>query len=167
MKLRNIYLLVLAVSVLSGCSKDDSSAPDVPAAPGDVLVFDQDVVMSGAEGTWRNPYVAMVENVYNSFSRETEYTTVMAEDYDFVKAVAHNHGKYVDACGNTDDMGMGEIFTMYKNALPPPYPELLAQTGTEGEDYTVTCDDPRLSACIEPLWGEIKRFKIKGNLRNQ
>jgi hypothetical protein len=137
------------------------------AAPGDVLVFDQDVVMSGAEGTWRNPYVAMVENVYNSFSRETEYTTVMAEDYDFVKAVAHNHGKYVDACGNTDDMGMGEIFTMFKNALPPPYPTLLAETGTEGEDYTITCDDPRLSACVEPLWGEIKRFKIKGNLRNQ
>ncbi len=137
------------------------------AAPGDILVFDEDVVMQGGEGTWRNPYVAVVENVQNTFSREAAYTQVMAEEYDYVKAVAHNHGKYVDACGNTDDLGMGEIFTMYKQALPPPYPALLAEVGSEGEDYTSTCDDPRMSACIEPLWGDIKRFKIKGNLRNQ
>ena len=137
------------------------------AAPGDVLIFDKDVVMRGDEGTWRNPYVAVVENVQNDFSREAAYSQVVAEEFDYVKAVAHNHGKYVDACGNTDDLGMGEIFTMYKQALPPPYPELLAETGTEGEDYTSTCDDPRMSACIEPLWNDIKRFKIKGNLRNQ
>jgi hypothetical protein len=130
------------------------------ATKGDILIFDQDVVMQGGAGTWRNPYVAYVKDVVNERSRATILNPAIAAtlnpEMDNIKISAFNHGKYVDACGNTDEMGMALDVTLYKSALPPPYPDILSTLGT----HTETCDDPRLSSCIEPYWNTVKRYFI-------
>ncbi len=130
------------------------------AIRGEILIFDQDVVMAGAPGTWRNPYVAFVKDVVNERSRAVIPNPTIAATLDpaldNIRISAFNHGRYVDACGNTDMLGMGPDFALYKEALPPPYPNLIQNL----QGATQTCDDPLLSSCIEPLWGNIKRMYL-------
>ncbi len=138
------------------------------AVKGEMLIYDSDIVMQGAPGTWRNPYVAFVKDAVNErFVNEIQNAAIAAtldRELDRVQVSAFNHGKYVDACGNTDDLGMGADYTMYKSRLPDDYDRFL-----DALDNVIpgkTCDDPRMSACVEPYWNNVKRYYISGDNRN-
>lgn len=111
------------------------------ALVGDIIIYDEDV--TGA----RNPYLAYVTETSN-------LTAGSPNKLDWVKAIGFNHGKFLDACGNSDTWGKGEEYTMYKNDLPPDIKDGLAAVGY----HTKSCDDPRLSACIENLWSDVKLY---------
>jgi hypothetical protein len=137
------------------------------AKPGDILIFDEEVVMAGGkrgdskgdDAVWRLPYVAYVTDANTNATREGG--AAANESPDMVRVVAHNHGKFPDACGNTQDMYMGESFTMYKDALPGFVTERLSKVG----EHTDKCVDPSLNDCIEPLWSTVKRYNIHADLR--
>lgn len=132
------------------------------AVKGEVLIYDQEVAPR------RNPYVAYVRNVVNdrlrdaTAARNPEIAQTLNPNKDYVQVTAFNHGKYVDACGNTDRLGMGADYTMYKSELPTYNNNLLEQFDT----VTKECEDPRLSACIEPLWGQVKRMYVSEHNKN-
>ncbi|MBY0354751.1 MAG: hypothetical protein K2Q12_03370 [Rickettsiales bacterium] len=153
------------------------------AMPGDILVFDKDVMMSGArrgngvgnDNVWRLPYVAYVTETDNATRRNggdgsggggggggggTPSDGVTGGP-EFVRVEAHNHGKFPDACGNTTDMFMGESFTMYKDSLPDWIEQRLSAVG----NHTNKCVDPALNDCIEPRWSQVKRYKIQEDIR--
>lgn len=119
------------------------------ALMGQILVFDDEIV----EGNGRLPYVAFVTETNNEITEGVEPH--------FVKAVAYNHGKFPDACANTEYWGQGEEYTMYKDTLPAYNQGLFEGVG----EHTETCDDPMNSFCIEPLWGDVKRYFPKDDLR--
>lgn len=142
------------------------------AEPGDVLVFDESVVMSGSQrgtGTgdknvWRLPFVAYVMEADNAKRRAGGSGGGVSAGPEFVKAVAHNHGKFPDACGNTLDMYMGESFNMYKDNLPDWVKERLKKVAPSS-NANDTCVDPSLNDCIEPKWSEVKRYNIHNDVR--
>lgn len=111
------------------------------ALVGDIIIYDEDVTKS------RLPYVAYVTETSNMNAGSTG-------SVDWVKAIAFNHGRFPDACGNTDAWGKGEEYTMYKNSLPYDVEKGLGTLGY----HTKYCDDPRLSACIENLWNDVKLY---------
>lgn len=125
------------------------------ARAGEILIFDQDVVQAGEPGTWRQPYLAFVTEVCNAGA------ACPPSPSHWVKAIAYNHGKFPDACGNTDNMEMGEEYTMYQGALPAYNQSLYAGVGP----HTTTCDDPSNSACTEQYWGTVKRYFPKDDQR--
>ncbi len=116
------------------------------AWPGEVLVYDQDVTMVGPPGTWRLPYIG--------FTTEVNNVRAEGKGLHWVKMLSYNHGKFPDSCGNTEYLGLGEEFTVYKTDLPTHNKETLDALG----HHTKECEDPMLSACIEPLWGAVKRY---------
>lgn len=133
---------------IKGTGLDDAKA-------GEVLLFDETVVQSGGAGTWRLPYVAFVTDACNDANECPPAPS------HFVKAVAYNHGKFPDACGNTEALEQGEEYTMWKGALPDYNMELF-----EGaESYTQSCDDPYNSFCTENYWGDVKRYFPKDDQR--
>ncbi len=125
------------------------------ARAGEILIFDQDVVQAGAPGTWRMPYLAYVTETCNAG------TSCPPSPSHWVKAVAYNHGKFPDICGNTGDMELGEEYTMYNGALPAYNMSLYGGVGY----HTTTCDDPANSACTEQYWGTVKRYHPKDDVR--
>jgi len=144
------------------------------ARPGEVLVFDEEVVMSGSprnEGattddrTWRLPFVAYVTAANNEYSRTSggdgSAGGGSSDTQDFVRVVAHNHGKFPDACGNTQDMYMGESFTMYKDELPNYIKQRLDRVG----HHTTSCADPAMNDCVESQWSRVKRYNIQEDVR--
>ncbi len=129
------------------------------ATVGEILLFDEDVVMQGAEGTWRNPYIAQVKaNVNERFRRQikngADATLDPAQDH--LTITPYSHGRYIDACAMSDESGMGADITIYKTKLPPQTVAAMAELG----EHTETCDDPRLSSCIEPYWNDVKRYSV-------
>ncbi|TAE34273.1 MAG: hypothetical protein EAY65_03275 [Alphaproteobacteria bacterium] len=134
------------------------------AKKGDIIVFDADVVMSGSEGTWRNPYLGYITNTLNERARARGGNAdVMDPEYDSVKVFFYNHGRYVDACGMTDEAGMGSDATLFKTKLPEHYEKIFESDTLEHVTEGTTCDDPMMSACIEPLWGDIKRYRLESS----
>lgn len=143
------------------------------AQQGDVLIFDQEVMQSGSprgdstgdDSVWRLPYVAYVLETDNERARTeggSSATPASGTGEQFIRVIAHNHGKFPDACGNTQDMGMGESFNIYKDALPNWITERLSKVGT----HTEQCVDPQMNDCIEPLWDQVKRYRIHDDVRN-
>jgi hypothetical protein len=128
------------------------------ATVGDILLFDQDVVMEGNAETWRNPYIAKVNAVSNERFRNSagNAASVLNPAMDYVMVSTFNHGRYIDACGMSDEAGMGPDITLYKEELPEATKNDLQQM----QDSTDQCDDPRLSSCIEPYWDTVKRYVI-------
>lgn len=118
------------------------------AKTGEILIFDEDVV-----GDDRIPYAAFVTETNNPGAGSVP-------PY-YVKAVAYNHGKFPDTCGNTDNWYLGEEYTMYRDELPPYNQDLFAGVG----QHTEGCEDPMNSFCIEQLWGDVKRYFFKNDLR--
>jgi hypothetical protein len=148
------------------------------AKQGDVLIFDAEVMQSGSErgesttgddSVWRLPYVAYVTETDNNRARNEGQSgggstggPDGAPGEQFIRVVAHNHGKFPDACGNTQDMGMGESFNLYKDALPNWIRDRLKNVGR----HTEKCVDPQLNDCVEPLWDRVKRYNIHTDVRN-
>jgi hypothetical protein len=131
------------------------------ALPGDVLVFGPDLVRTGNPNADRNPYVGVVANADNRATREANGGGG-STSLEFVKIRAYNHGKYVDACGNTDMLGDSTVFTAFKTGLPQQYLDMFQEVGA-GNNVPpgYHCVDPALSACIEPLWNNIPRYRIR------
>ncbi len=115
------------------------------ALVGDTLIYDEDVT-----GT-RNPYIAYVTETSNLSSGS-------GGSGDWVKAMAFNHGKYLDVCGNTDAWGKGEEYTMYKGNVPPDIEDGLKAITPTNVTYNASCDDPKLSSCVENLWDRVKLY---------
>jgi hypothetical protein len=145
------------------------------AKPGEILIYDPFTVMAGpprAEGeydnpeVWRLPYVGYVSETDNFLIRETirkaSVRAILDPELEYVKVFANNHGKHPDVCGNTDDLYMGQEFTMYKGRLPSWAAGRLDALGR----HTQLCVDPSLSSCIEPLWDDIRRYDIRWDQRN-
>lgn len=145
------------------------------AKTGDILVFDDSVMRdkgspreegdTGRDDAWRMPYVAYVTSNDNDRSREGSGGESGGEDSGSsrsVRVVAFNHGKFPDACGNTQEMFMGESFNLYKGSLPEWVKERLGRVGT----HTESCSDPSLSNCVEPRWDDVKRYDIQQDVRN-
>ena len=131
------------------------------AMPNDVLVFGADLVRTGNNATDRNPYVGIVANADNVATRAANGGSGAARLFDFVKIRAYNHGKYLDACGNTDMLGDSTVYTMFRNALPAIYSNMFSSVAGNNVPPNYHCLDPALSACIEPLWNNIPRYKIE------
>jgi len=108
---------------------------------------------------------------------------------DRIQVVDVNNGKYPDACGETNYVGMGQTRTIYKEQLPNNILESLYQGGTNikdscGDSYTVgtgatlnltaagNCKDPKYHACTfaanggPGLWNTIKVYRPKKDQRN-
>ena len=127
------------------------------ASIGEILLYDEDVVMRGAAGTWRNPYIAKVNAVVNErFRRQSANAGSLDPAEDYLIITPYNHGRYIDACGLSDESGMGPDITIYKTKLPPHTVAAMAKLG----EHIETCDDPRLSSCIEPYWNDVKRYSV-------
>lgn len=123
------------------------------AKPGEFLIYDKEVV-----GRKRIPYVAFVTEANNRASG--------GNPPHYVKAVAYNHGKFPDSCGNTDNWYLGEEYTMYKNKPPKSrLPEYNKKLFSEVGKHTKSCEDPMNSFCIEQLWNDVKRYHFKDDLR--
>lgn len=133
---------------LKGRGLDDARA-------GEILLFDQDIVQAGNPGTWRLPYLAFVTETCNSA------TGCPPAPSHWVKAVAYNHGKFPDACGNTEALEQGEEYTMWKGSLPAYNMDLF----NNAESYTQSCDDPYNSFCTENYWDTVKRYFPKDDQR--
>jgi hypothetical protein len=132
------------------------------ALPNDVLVFGDDLVRNGVDPTIaRNPYVGIVANADNVATRAVNGGSASPRLFDFVKIRAYNHGKYLDACGNTDMLGDSTVYTMFRNALPAIYSNMFSSVAGNNVPPSYHCLDPALSACIEPLWNNIPRYKIE------
>lgn len=136
---------------------------------GEALVYDEDIVMEGiagqdgatrenatgpgGDGKWRNPYVAFVTAVNNVKAKGGQ-----EGPDDFIKAIAFNHGKIIDACANSEYAGQGEEYTMYKSALPDYNMQELNDDRLVAPKPETGCDDPYMSFCIEDKWTKVKRF---------
>ncbi len=123
------------------------------AHKGEILIFDPSVVNKGT-GNWRIPYTAFVLKTNNRASNSG--SAPVGPEY--VKAMAFNHGKYPDICGNTDNWGFGAQYTMYKSQLPEYNIGLLQEIADQEIPVTASCDDPMMSSCIEPYWNTVKRY---------
>ncbi len=131
------------------------------AMPNDVLVFGEDLVRTGNKATDRNPYVGVVANAENAATRRANGGG-KSSSLEFVKIRAYNHGKYLDACGNTDMLGDSTVYTMFKSGMIEPYLTIYKELGNNNNvPPSYHCLDPALSACIEPLWENIPRYKIE------
>jgi hypothetical protein len=130
------------------------------ALPGEVLVFGENLVRTGNNATDRNAYVGVVANADNQATRAANGGTG-SSSLEFVKIKSYNHGKYLDACGNTDMLGDSTVFTAFKTGLPQQYLDMFSDLGP-GKNIPPSfhCIDPSLSACIEPLWNNIPRYRI-------
>jgi hypothetical protein len=130
------------------------------ALPNDVLLFGESLVRTGNNATDRNPYVGIVANADNAATRAANGGGA-STSLEFVKIRAYNHGKYLDACGNTDMLGDSTVYTMFKTGLPDQYLDMFATVAGKNSPPGNECLDPALSACIEPLWNQIPRYKIE------
>lgn len=138
----------------SGGTATMQSAGLDTAMPGDILVYDQDVAKN------RNPYIALVSEA------NTKATNTKATDANMkVSAYSINHGKFPDACGNTDRLFMGSRLEMYKTALPGDFQNMLDVIQKDAPVKNNTCDDPALSHCIENNWGAVKRYRFSDDRR--
>lgn len=172
------------------------------AKRGDVLVFDQDVVMTGpsqsgydypvgSAASWRLPFVAYVTdtNLVSATSGGIDPTSQLATlvtpniDKQWVSVLAFNHGKFPDACGNTDAWGEGQEFKMFdprNDGVPTvAQSDLPVQSGYALLDFaaqfpesspvapswTITCRDPRNSQCVEESWTSVKRYSFREDQR--
>ena len=164
------------------------------AKVGDILLFDQDVVLQGDrhishDANWRLPYIAYVtEANLNAADKggldpTSQLAGVIAPGIkkQWVSVLAFNHGKFPDACGNTDAWGDGQEYKIFAPAtagtarltdLPKDRQEELAAfqgkfsgTGTVRPYYTVSCQDPRNSQCVEERWNDVKRYSIREDQR--
>ncbi len=137
------------------------------AEVGEVLIYDEDVVMKGIKdqsgddranataapsNVWRNPYVGFVTGIHNIKA----YGGKEPENPDFIKSIAFNHGKHLDVCGNTEYWGQGEEYTIYKAELPAKNRQMLDALNPQRP--TDTCEDPYMSFCIEQEWDNVKRY---------
>ncbi|MFO1243301.1 MAG: hypothetical protein U1E36_08945 [Rickettsiales bacterium] len=127
------------------------------AKSGDILVFDKDVVQSGAAGSWRNPYLAIVSGANTPFTNPD-----VKPEKTYITAYAINHGKFPDACGNTDRLFTGATYEMYKSAVPEDFGNMLKKLGAPDG----TCDDPALAKCKETKWDTVKRYRFDEDVRN-
>jgi|GEM_PF-2711201 len=156
--------------------------------PGDIAVFNRDIVMTGSEQNRRMPYIGYITESHTEAQGKP--------GLEWVRALAFNNGRFLDACGNTDFWGQGEEYTMWKTDVPELTkielrtlgfpPEMFASPPTEGLGFyddqvnTViqgtggayapptrpTCDDPGMSNCIENYWGEVETYFAPNDLRH-
>lgn len=119
------------------------------ALQGDYLIFDTEVV-----GKKRLPYVGIVVDQNNLASNDKA-----TEETSFVSMYAINHGKFPDACANTDRLFTGAKMTLWKKTLPSNVDTLLNDLGAGAGHASKECEDPALSNCIEPLWSKVKRYR--------
>lgn len=124
------------------------------AEPGDILVYDQDVVKN------RNPYLALVSEA-NTLATNKNATPENTK----ISAYSINHGKFPDACGNTDRLFMGSRLEMYKTTLPGDFQAMLDTLQASAPVKNNTCDDPALSNCVENNWAKVKRYRISEDKR--
>lgn len=160
------------------------------ASRGDILLYDQDVVMPNytnidtkgysypitTEAKWRLPFVAYVTetNLTSSTSggidplSQLATTITPALKKQWVSVIAYNHGKFPDTCGNTDAWGDGQAFKMFHpgtdgvasmDDLPEERQKALAEFSADPSRYTLSCNDPRNSQCVEENWDKVKRYK--------
>jgi hypothetical protein len=151
------------------------------AQQGDILVYNKDVVMRGAAQNWRMPYIAYVT--------EKDFSDPALK---FVRVLAFNNGRYLDACGNNDFWGQGEEYTMYQSDIPKAskleletlglapdiyknitneynkqVDEVIKGTGGVYQPETrPTCDDPGMGFCIENYWNDIPLYFAPDDLRH-
>jgi hypothetical protein len=156
------------------------------AKRGDILLYDKDVVLTGdrkvgEQSKWRLPYVALVTDTSltsgntGGLDPTSQLSSVIAPGIkdQWVSVIAYNHGKFPDACGNTDDWANGQQFKIYQSTLPKSRVDLItaytssfSPTATIPATYTTSCDDPKNSACIEQNWATVKRYAIREDHRS-
>jgi hypothetical protein len=71
----------------------------------------------------------------------TECTDDTLTCSDHITVVDVNNGKYPDACGVTDYVGMGQTRTIYKEWLPPNIQDLLFANDSNNANQTDECND--------------------------
>ena len=125
------------------------------AVQGEILIFDEKVV-----GKKRLPYVGIVTDQNNIGSNDQA-----TDDTSFVTIYSLNHGKFPNACANTDRLFTGTKLTMWKKKLPSDVDTMLNDLGATTGKATKECDDPALANCIEPLWGKVKRYRLSDDKR--
>lgn len=115
---------------LNGAEKGNISGGLNMAQAGDIVYWDDQYA------TKRLPHAAFVTEIGKDDAGNQ-----------WVRVVEQNYGKYPDACGNTNALGLKSERMMYKPGSNIP--------GLEG----VTCDDPDLKACIENTWDQVKIWR--------
>jgi|GEM_PF-3464768 len=139
------------------------------ALPGDILVWDEDVVAGK-----RLPHVAYVMQANNVAIRsyrgaQVELSTATfskkadkADAIDSLVIVDYDHGRYPDACGTTNWAGVGPDRVIYKNVLP----ESLVNEATKRGVNNIQCGNPDLATCIENYWNNVKIYRPWKQVRN-
>lgn len=141
------------------------------ALPGDIIVYDKDVTDDK-----RLQHVAYVLRADNAAMRsrtgsqgESPLTAkrffpppTRGEMIPSVTVLDYNHGRYPDACGNTNWWAVGPERKIYKGDIPENMKSMARRQGVTD----VTCGNPDLTACAEPLWGSIKVYRPRAHVRN-
>lgn len=140
------------------------------AMPGDILVYDPEVVKDS-----RLPHVAYVigaETVANKGTDDRGNGGLseirwrdgkgQGELPQFVVVEEYNFGKYPDACGNTNWLGNSQERRLFKGSLPASERE---QAAANKVPAPYSCDNPDLSACMEPLWDKVKIYRPSLHVR--
>jgi murein DD-endopeptidase MepM/ murein hydrolase activator NlpD len=139
------------------------------AMPGDILVWDEDVV-----GQKRLPHVAYVVSADTEAMREARNSgdgkvlsrkrwhagVAKSEAIDMVMVQDYNFGKYPDSCGNTNWMA---VSTPRKIAKKWP------GTEQEIERYELKqtdCGNPDLAYCVENYWDRVKIYRPRTDVRD-
>jgi hypothetical protein len=140
------------------------------ALPGDILIWDQDVV-----GQTRLPHVAYVKGANNAamdgLGDQQEYNLTQkrffplpgrADPIPSITVMDYNFGKYPDACGTTNWWGIGPERTIYKGRLPQSL-DAAAQSRGVG---IINCGNPDLASCVENYWGNVKIYRPWQDVRD-
>jgi len=172
------------------------------AQTGDIIyMLPGDPGTSGdASGNNIMPFVAVVTAAQHNVGNTSTKCTTPTECYneqnhcsDFVQVVDLNNGKYPDACGNTDAVGMGQTRTIYYQWLPPIIQDFLFKGPSSASDdcndkHTIVngvtliydaggfCSDPRYSHCIliphlskltTNYWKSVRIYRPKNDERGR
>lgn len=132
------------------------------AQPGDILIIDEEVSPNVM------PHVMYVKATNTAKGNKYDFNTNEGE---FVQVVDFNVGKYPDACGNTDSLGMGPERMIYKSRMPnwvleEIYKPPMTLSDAKGTYFTATdpdfqlggthlCNDVSLSHCQEDNWDKV------------
>lgn len=150
------------------------------ALPGDVLIWDQDVLRDEETGALiRIPHAAFVSSADNAAIRDQIQETgnnplrsqrffsgegVSAEIHSLT-VTEYDYGRYPDVCGGTNWQGMGPERKLYKGELPIQSRETLDDVFNVAPNLQ-DCGNPDLASCHENLWDRVKVYRPWRDVRD-
>lgn len=147
------------------------------ALPGDILIWDEQVLSTDGVNYERLPHTAYVVKADNAAMRQAANPNgpyelsekrffpakERAEAIPSVTVIDYNYGKYPDVCGNTNWWAVGPERRLYKGDVPSNYHRIADQTGVTN----LNCSNPDLTTCIENLWGGVKIYRPWNHVRDE